>query len=205
MKNLTVGILALQGCIEQHQRKLDLLGVNTLLVRRAEDLQLIDGLILPGGESTTMIKLADLQGLWDPLTNFCKIQPCWGICAGAILLATNVTNPEQKSLGAIKISAQRNAYGSQRESFKATVCLAKCQQTIEADFIRAPLLTALNQHVHTIAYLGEQPVGFQQDLCLATSFHTELGTETRMHQIFINLIQQHLSHCDHTKKFEQSA
>jgi 5'-phosphate synthase pdxT subunit len=186
----TVGILAVQGCIAPHEEKLHELGVTSKRVLDANDLNLVDGLILPGGESTTMLKLLDSRDMWNSLKKFCASKPSWGVCAGAILLATTVQNPRQKSLGAIEICAQRNAYGSQRESFKGSVCLVPSMYKLTADFIRAPALEALSERAETLAIWEGNAVAFRQNLCMVTAFHTELGNDSFMHQLFLQTIEE---------------
>lgn len=186
----TVGILAVQGCISPHEDKLHEIGIASRRVLEASDLNLVDGLILPGGESTTMLKLLDSRNLWNPVKKFCTSKPSWGVCAGAILLATSVKNPRQKSLGAIEISAQRNAYGSQRESFKGSVALVPSMYKLTGDFIRAPVLEALSERAETLGLWEGKPVAFRQNLCMVTAFHTELGNDSFMHQLFLQMIEE---------------
>jgi 5'-phosphate synthase pdxT subunit len=148
-------------------------------------------MILPGGESTTMLSLMLRANLFEPLQFFGKTKPMWGICAGSILMAKEVEHPTQQSLGLLSIKATRNFYGSQKESFKARLEVADevaAGAPLEADFIRAPLLTSLSETVSVLAYLEKQPVLFQQGHLLASSFHTELGTDARLHQYFLNLV-----------------
>jgi 5'-phosphate synthase pdxT subunit len=187
---MRVGILGLQGCIEPHERIFRAMGIDTLRVRLPEDLANIDRIILPGGESTTMLSLLLRANLFEPLQFFGKTKPMWGICAGAILMAKEVEHPKQKSLELISLRATRNYYGSQRESFKAAISVeAEVAEgaPLEADFIRAPLLTPLSETTCVLARAGDKPVLFREGHLLASSFHTELGTDTRLHEYFLRL------------------
>lgn len=180
-----VGILALQGCVSPHEAMLDSLGAAHIKVRNPEDLKLCSSLIMPGGESTTILKLIDSRGLAEPIVDFAKHHPVWGICAGAILAAKDVKNPEQASLGLIDIAAHRNYYGSQLESFK--ISLSTPMGEIEADFIRAPVLRPLSKDVQILACLKDQPVLMRQGRVLVSSFHTELGSNPELHRYFLNI------------------
>ncbi len=198
MKRSNCGILALQGCIEPHELALGRLGVAALKVRSPEDLEKVEALILPGGESTTMLRLIRSAGLFEPLQQFSENFPMWGICAGAILMAKEVCHPHQESLGVMSIRATRNFYGSQRESFKASIEISglknilKPKHTVEVDFIRAPMLEALSNsadepHVSVLAAHQHHPVMLQQGHLLATSFHIELGEDSRLHEYFVSM------------------
>jgi 5'-phosphate synthase pdxT subunit len=181
------GVLSLQGCVDRHLEILAKIGAKTVKVRSEEDLKLVERIILPGGESSTMLKLLTTANLFDPLKEFLKTHPSWGVCAGAILLAKEVTNPAQKSLAVMNISAERNYYGSQRDSFKGIVNLTGKEASFEADFIRAPLLAALDDSVAILATHNGQAVWLQQGRSMVTSFHTELGSNTTLHEQFLKL------------------
>ena len=182
-----VGVLALQGAVDAHIRMLIALGASARRVRSAEELTEVERLIIPGGESTTMLTLLKRVNLWGKLAEFGKRRPVWGICAGAILIARQVINPEQESLGLIDLKAHRNYYGSQAESFKATIPIEPLGIDAEVDFIRAPLLERYSNDVRALAKYNGQPVLFQQNRILASSFHIELGTENRLHEYFLSL------------------
>lgn len=185
---MSTGVLALQGCVEPHLSMLAKLGEPGRRVKSAADLDALDRLIIPGGESTTMLKLLDRTGLERPLLDFAKTHPVWGICAGAILIARQVEHPAQHSLGLMNIRATRNYYGSQRESFAATLdCGEGLAENLAVDFIRAPLLEPLGAEVTVLAKFGEQPVLLRQGPYLASAFHVELGEDTRLHSFFISL------------------
>lgn len=163
------------------------LGMDTLRICSAEDLAKVDRLILPGGESTTMLRFIESQKLSSALQNFAISHPVWGICAGAILAAKTVLQPKQKSLGLINITAHRNFYGSQLSSFSAPLSVKGLTTPITAQFIRAPLLkTGEGPSVPEIlAYHGETPVFFEQGNVWACSFHVELGADTSLHELFL--------------------
>ena len=191
------GVLAMQGCIEPHCVHLRSLGATVVKVRSAEELTQCERLILPGGESSTMLRLLDRLQMFDALQLFVKSRPVWGVCAGAILLADEVEHPSQKSLKAIPVRATRNYYGSQLESFADNVLLTPPPmlgakefkpRTIAVDFIRAPLLTPLSKAVQVLADDGKnQPIALFKDSVLLTAFHTELGEDPFMHELFLNL------------------
>jgi 5'-phosphate synthase pdxT subunit len=168
------------------------LGVETLRVKTKEDLASIDRLILPGGESTTMLRFLKLYDLIPAIRTFARSKPVWGICAGAILAAHEVQHPSQDSLDLIKISAHRNFYGSQLESFTVPLTIKGLAKPIEAQFIRAPLLNTLTsspklETPEVLAKLDEQPVFFAHGKIWACSFHVELGDDPSLHELFLTL------------------
>lgn len=184
---MTVGILALQGCIEPHIRMFHRLGAECIRVTDTDSLKRSSRLVMPGGESTTMLTLLSRTGITDAIIEFSKSKPVWGVCAGAILLSKEVEHPKQSSLKAMEISANRNYYGSQLESFKATVKTSLFDAPMDVDFIRAPLLRPLSKEVAVHAVLDGNAVLLQQGRILASAFHTELGDDTRLHQYFLTL------------------
>jgi len=187
-----VGILGYQGCIEPHEAMLSKLGVPSLRVRTPSDLSKVDRLILPGGESTTMLRFLRRYDMCRHIRSFALSHPVWGICAGAILAAREVHNPAQESLDLIDISAHRNFYGSQTESFTAPLALAGLSQPLEAQFIRAPLLTPLvpscGRPIPLVeGSLAGQPVFISQGHVWACSFHVELGQNTALLERFLSV------------------
>lgn len=180
-------MLALQGCIEPHFRMLKRIGIAAVSVRDNEELNSVERIILPGGESSTMLRLMDSSGLTLPLKQFCKTHPTWGICAGAILLAKEVENPSQASLSAIEVKAIRNYYGSQLDSFKAEIQVENLPHSVMVDFIRAPLLSPLSDKVKVLSTFKNQTVCMQQGQVLVSSFHIELGEDPSMHEYFLGL------------------
>jgi pyridoxal 5'-phosphate synthase pdxT subunit len=190
-KHLTIGVLALQGAYEAHARTLRSLGATPRLVRLPADLEGIDGLIMPGGESTTMLKFLERHNFFDSLKTFVQTTPTFGTCAGAILLATHVENPAQKSLAALDITVERNAYGRQIDS---TILQAESTLpggSLEMVFIRAPRITRTGPEVETLASREENPVLVRQGHILAATFHPELSHDTRVHELFLNLVRHH--------------
>lgn len=183
-----IGILALQGAVEPHKIKLKDLGAQVTLVRQPQHLENLDGLVLPGGESTTMIHLLKLNQLWELVRQFAKDKPTWGICAGAILLAKDVKSPAQESLQRMDISVERNAYGRQVESFIGEVRGSDQwpgPTTLEGVFIRAPRITRIGGKVTPLLYHGDQAVMVRQEHLLASSFHPELSQGHDVHQYFL--------------------
>ncbi len=190
-----VGILGYQGCIEPHEAIFCKLEVPCIRVRTPDELTKVDRLILPGGESTTMLRFIKLHNMMAPIQEFALKHPVWGICAGAILAAAEVSNPAQESLGLIDIAAHRNFYGSQLDSFTTHLEIALCPNPVEAHFIRAPLLAPLptplkdaekrSNPVKILGSYANQPVFFSQGLTWACSFHVELGSDLSLHEAFI--------------------
>jgi 5'-phosphate synthase pdxT subunit len=184
---MRVGVLSFQGAVTPHLRMLESLGVNTVRVTDAQSLNQCDRLVIPGGESTTMLKLIESNNMWEPLDKFLDSRPCWGTCAGAILLAKKVSNPSQKSFQKINIEALRNAYGSQLDSFKAILNIPNISQNLEVDFIRAPKLRKLDDCVNVLCVHDQNEVLLQQNHILVSSFHTELGQDTSLHKYFLSI------------------
>ena len=189
--NLTkpvVGVLALQGDFEAHSRALKDAGAEPVEVRTAAELDAIDGLILPGGESTTMLKLIDDEGLFEPLRNFGQNKPMFGTCAGAILLASEVLHPAQPSLGLMDISVERNGYGRQLDSRIAKIEVEG--EPSEAVFIRAPIIRRVGSGVKVLAKYLDSPVLAQQGRHLVATFHPELTATARIHRRFVKAITE---------------
>ena len=190
-KPLTIGILALQGAYEAHAKMLRTLGATPRLARLPADLDGIDGLIMPGGESTTMLKFLERHGFFDTLKTFVQTIPTFGTCAGAILLATDVENPTQKSLAALDITVERNSYGRQIDSTILHADSALPGGPLEMVFIRAPRITRTGAAVETLATRETNPVLVRQGHILAATFHPELSHDTRVHELFLNLVRHH--------------
>jgi len=192
---MQIGVLALQGDFAEHIAVLGHLGVETREVRLPQDLEGLDGLIIPGGESTTIGKLATDYGLMEPLRQFGKEKPIWGTCAGAILLAKD-TQSEQPLLGLMDITIERNAFGRQVDSFEiplevpAFSLFDKKNASFNAVFIRAPLIESVDaEDVEVLAKLDEGAiVAARQGHLMATSFHPELSEDDRFHRLFLSLI-----------------
>jgi 5'-phosphate synthase pdxT subunit len=187
---LTIGILALQGAFEAHAKALQSLGVTAKLIRTPSELTNLDGLIIPGGESTTFLKFLERDGFLDVLQSFVQSTPTFGTCAGCILLAKRVENPAQKSLAVLDITVERNAYGRQIDSTILTAPTELEGGPLEMVFIRAPRITHTGPTVETLADRDGFPVLVREGHLLAATFHPELSADTRVHQLFLNLIRQ---------------
>ena len=185
-----IGVLALQGAFIEHQKTLARLGVESVQVRLPAQLDDLDGLIIPGGESTTIGKLAVQFGLIDPLRDFARHKPTWGTCAGMIFLAKDIGIDQQPILGVMDIHVNRNAFGRQVDSFEADLKISVLDdEPFHAVFIRAPLVTAVEPGVDIIATLTDgRIVAVEQGHLLATAFHPELTDDTRLHAHFLRLI-----------------
>jgi len=182
---MTIGVLALQGDFDAHRKRLEELGAKVVLVKRPEQLDEIDGLVIPGGESSTLLKLLGKPG-FDKLKQFVHSKPTFGTCAGAILLADEVENPKQASLGALDITIRRNAYGRQVDSsIREGEFL---NDPIEMVFIRAPKIERVGDHVEVVAKEGNDPVMVRQNKTLAATFHPELSDDHRVHEFFLDLV-----------------
>lgn len=187
---LTIGVLALQGDFDAHRRRLEELGARVVLVKKSVQLDEIDGLVIPGGESGTFLNLLGEEG-FAKLKQFVRLKPTFGTCAGAILLATDVENPKQAGLGAIDIAIRRNAYGRQLDSsIREGKLLSEnsAASPIEMVFIRAPKIERVGSSVEVIATEGKDPVAVRQGTAMAATFHPELSDDTRVHQAFLDLV-----------------
>ena len=182
---MKIGVLALQGDFDAHRKRLEELGAGVVLVKKPEQLDEIDGLIIPGGESSTFLKLLGEAG-FEKLKQFVRLKPTFGTCAGAILLANEVENPPQAGLGALDIRIRRNAYGRQLDS---SIREGKFDNTpIEMVFIRAPKIERVGPAVEILATEGEDPVVVRQGKVMAATFHPELSGDTRVHRTFLDLV-----------------
>jgi pyridoxal 5'-phosphate synthase pdxT subunit len=192
---MRIGVLALQGDFDAHRRRLEELGAEVVLVKKPEQLDQIDGLVIPGGESGTFLKLLGEEG-FEKLKQFVRLKPTFGTCAGAILLASEVENPKQTGLGAIDIRIRRNAYGRQIDSSIREGQLLQSSvndqpgSALEMVFIRAPKIERVGAGVEVIATEGtdKAPVAVRQGRVMAATFHPELSEDTRIHQAFLDLI-----------------
>jgi 5'-phosphate synthase pdxT subunit len=184
---MKIGVLALQGDFDAHRRRLEELGAEVVLIKKPEQLDAIDGLVIPGGESGTFLKLLGEQG-FEKLKQFVRLKPTFGTCAGAILLATDVENPQQAGLGAIDIGIRRNAYGRQLDSSIREGKLGA--SPLEMVFIRAPKISRIGAKVEVLATEGSDPVAVRQGSAMAATFHPELSDDTRVHQAFLDLVNR---------------
>ena len=187
---MKIGVLALQGDFDAHRRRLEELGAEVVLVKKPEQLDEIDGLVIPGGESGTFLKLLGEAG-FEKLKKFVQVKPTFGTCAGAILLASEVENPTQAGLGAIDIGIRRNAYGRQLDSSIREGRFLPGRQggsPIEMVFIRAPKIERVGSDVEVLATEGDDPVVVRQGKVMAATFHPELSADTRVHRAFLDLV-----------------
>ncbi|MFV0372918.1 pyridoxal 5'-phosphate synthase glutaminase subunit PdxT [Microbacterium sp.] len=188
-----VGVLALQGDVREHVRVLTALGAAVDLVRRPAELAAVDGLVLPGGESSVIDKLARSFGLQQPIRDaIAGGMPVYGTCAGLILLADRIVDgiAGQQSFGGMDVTVQRNAFGSQLESFETRLAVAGFDVPVQAAFIRAPLVVQAGDEVERLAVLGDGGiVAVRQRALLATSFHPEVSGETRFHELFLDAVR----------------
>jgi 5'-phosphate synthase pdxT subunit len=189
---MKIAVLALQGDFDAHRKRLEELGVNVVLVKKPEQLDAIDGLVIPGGESGTFLKLLGEAGL-EKLKQFVQTKPTFGTCAGAILLANEVENPKQSGLGALDIRIRRNAYGRQIDSSIREGRFIQDRQDedspLEMVFIRAPKIERVGPGVEVIATEGGNPVAVRQGTAMAATFHPELSPDTRMHCAFLDMVR----------------
>lgn len=181
----TVGVLALQGAVEPHRAHIEACGATFKAVKTPKDFTEVDAFILPGGESTTMLKLIGNFGLWDVLTDEFSKKPVWGICAGTILLAETVLNPAQKSFALLPMTVERNAYGRQLDSHYDAV------DGYNVSFIRAPMIKDIADDVEILATQDDHPIWVRKGHVMASCFHPELTMEypSPMHRKFIEMIQ----------------
>ncbi|MGC2193873.1 MAG: pyridoxal 5'-phosphate synthase glutaminase subunit PdxT [Terriglobales bacterium] len=182
---MKIGVLAIQGDFDAHKKRLEELGADVVLVRKPEQLDDIDGLVIPGGESGAFLKILGEQG-FAKLKDFVRLKPTFGTCAGAIMLAKEVTNPDQPGLGALDVRIRRNAYGRQIDSSIRTGKLG--ESPLEMVFIRAPKIERLGPGVEVMATQGNDPVAVRQGKAMAATFHPELSEDKRVHQAFLDLV-----------------
>lgn len=187
--DFTIGILALQGDYDAHRQTLNRLHVRTQLVRKPEELDEIDGLVIPGGESSTFLKFLEREGFLQKLRDFVASKPAFGTCAGAILLAKEVVNPVQESLGALDIAIERNAYGRQINSSIMTAPTNIPGPPLEMVFIRAPRIERVGAGVQVLAEREKHAVLVKQGQILAATFHPELSDDLRVHELFLEMVR----------------
>ncbi len=193
----TVGVFALQGDVREHLAVLSVLGVNAIAVRRERELAACDGLVLPGGESTTMAKLARTFEVFEPIRDrIAAGMPVFGTCAGMILLADRIEGgiADQETFGGLDITVRRNAFGRQVDSFEGDVAVAGFDRPVHAIFIRAPWVEQVGPDVEVLARVSESEgriVAVRQGHLMATSFHPEVGGDPRLHGLFVDLVRDH--------------
>ncbi|GAB7005624.1 pyridoxal 5'-phosphate synthase glutaminase subunit PdxT [Nocardioides sp. AN3] len=187
-----IGVLALQGDVREHVGALGALGVDALAVRRPAELETIDGLVIPGGESTTMAKLARTFDLLEPLRARIKDgMPAFGTCAGMILLADRIVDgtADQETIGGLDITVRRNAFGRQVDSFEGELAVEGLADPVHAVFIRAPWVEEVGPEVEVLAAAAGHPVAVRQGRLMATSFHPEVEGDGRIHRLFVDVVR----------------
>ena len=191
-----VGVLALQGAFDAHVQRLTDLGIESRLVKNTSDLVDLDGIILPGGESTTMSNLLLASDLGVELSKRLHDGlPVFGTCAGMIMMARTIHDgrPDQISLDVMDIQVRRNGYGRQNDSFEQDITITSLDSPFHALFIRAPVIESIGNDVEVLASIDERPVLVRQAYALASSFHPELVTDLRVHEIFLSIIHESLT------------
>jgi 5'-phosphate synthase pdxT subunit len=194
----TIGVFALQGDVREHLRMLGDLGVEAISVRRTSELEACDGLVIPGGESTTMAKLARTFDLFEPIRQRVKDgMPAFGTCAGMIMLADRIEDGahDQETLGGLDITVRRNAFGRQVDSFEGDLDFARLDAPVHAIFIRAPWVEGVGDTVEVLARVEQgqaagRIVAVRQGPLMATSFHPEVGGDSRIHGLFVDLVKE---------------
>ena len=189
----TIGVLAIQGDFLEHRQVLERLGSVVLEVRTRNELDEVDGLIIPGGESTTIVQLLDIFDIRDHLVNLVKNgMPIWGTCAGMIVLANTLTDQRPNPLNLMDINVTRNAFGRQVDSFEADIEIDEIDgQPYRAIFIRAPIVNSVGPNVRVISRLNDgRPVAVRENHMLATAFHPELTSDDRIHQMFLRMVEE---------------
>ena len=192
MNQKTVGVLALQGDVREHAAVLEVLGCRVVLVKKPEQLEEIQALVIPGGESTTIYKLAEIFDLLEPLRAAIKNGlPVLGTCAGMILLSSQILDPAsgQEGFGGLNTTVRRNAFGNQNDSFETDLVVAGVEGLVHAAFIRAPIIESAGDGVEVIARLDDgRIVGVREDKVIGISFHPEMVGDGRIHQLLLDLI-----------------
>ncbi|MDQ0417886.1 5'-phosphate synthase pdxT subunit [Croceifilum oryzae] len=188
---MKIGVLALQGAVREHLHLLEKLGVEAVAVKKQEQLQDLDGLIFPGGESTTMGKLIRKYDLLEPIRDFYREgKPLLGTCAGLILLAGQIEDADEPHLAVMDMTVKRNAFGRQVDSFEAKLAIKEVADDFHAVFIRAPLITHVGKEVEVLAEVNGEVVAARQGNVLCASFHPELTDDARFHQFFVNMVRE---------------
>ena len=191
---MKIGILALQGNYQQHKNVLDILGVQNIFVRYANDLKKCDSLIIPGGESSTISKQIDNNKLRKTLTNYAINHPVMGTCAGMIMLSNNKSTDNMTPLKIMDYKVNRNAWGRQTDSFSSNIKLNYDKdKSFHAVFIRAPKISSIGKNIQILSTYNKEPVLLSNGMHLASTFHPEIGNDLRIHQYFINQAIERIS------------
>jgi 5'-phosphate synthase pdxT subunit len=188
---LKIGVLAIQGNFAAHASALRAVGAEPIEVRKPEELKNLDGLIIPGGESTTILKFLERDDFFDELKIFVEAKPTFGTCAGCILLAKDVQKPAQRSLAALDITVERNAYGRQNDSAILNEQTTLSGGPLEMVFIRAPRIAHAAANVEVLARRDGAPALVREGHLMAATFHPEMSADNRVHQLFIDLVRAH--------------
>ena len=189
--NIKVGVLALQGAVREHIQIMDKLGVEAISIKRKEQLADVDGLIIPGGESTAIGKLLRQYDLREPILDLhTKGKPILGTCAGLILISKHITENSEPYLPLLDVTVQRNAFGRQVDSFEADLPIKGVAEDFQAVFIRAPLITEIGSDVEVLSTVSDQVVAVRQDNLLGISFHPELTDDARLHAYFLSMVKK---------------
>ncbi|EEL02799.1 Glutamine amidotransferase subunit pdxT [Bacillus cereus BDRD-ST26] len=190
-KMVKIGVLGLQGAVREHVKSVEASGAEAVVVKRIEQLEEIDGLILPGGESTTMRRLIDKYAFMEPLRTFAKSgKPMFGTCAGMILLAKTLIGYDEAHIGAMDITVERNAFGRQKDSFEAALSIKGVGEDFVGVFIRAPYVVNVADNVEVLSTHGDRMVAVRQGPFLAASFHPELTDDHRVTAYFVEMVKE---------------
>ena len=197
---MKIGVLSLQGDYENHLNKLKELEVDSKKVRYADDLDLVDALIIPGGESTAIFNLIEKQGLYKKINNFIASKPVYGSCAGLILLSSIIMNNNQsnKKIKSFKIfdtEIERNGWGRQIQSFIKEIKIKSFKENYKAIFIRAPKIISIKKNIEVLSEFSNTPVMIKKGHALGTTFHPELTDDLRIHQYFLDMVREHRVSC----------
>lgn len=188
---VTIGVLGLQGAVREHVRAIEAVGAQAVIVKRTEQLEEVDGLILPGGESTTMRRLIDKYSFMESLREFAKAgRPMFGTCAGMILLAKNLVGYEEPHIGVMDITVERNAFGRQKDSFEAALSMEGVGEDFIGVFIRAPYVVDVEDHIEVLCTYEDRMVAVRQNHLLAASFHPELTDDHRVTAYFVEMVKE---------------
>ncbi|RLQ90013.1 pyridoxal 5'-phosphate synthase glutaminase subunit PdxT [Falsibacillus albus] len=186
-----IGVLGLQGAVREHVRAIEESGAEALVIKKVEQLEEIDGIIIPGGESTTMRRLIDKYHFLEPLKDFAaQGKPMFGTCAGLILLAKNIVDYAEPHLGVMDVTVERNSFGRQKESFEADLAIADVADDFNAVFIRAPHIVKAGENVQVLAKHEGRIVAAREGRYLGCSFHPELTDDHRMTAYFVKMVEE---------------
>lgn len=187
---LKIGVLGLQGAVREHVQALEANGIEVIVVKRAEHLDGLSGLVMPGGESTTMRRLMDKYELFDAIKTFAQSHPVFGTCAGLILMAQRIEGQEGPHLGLMDINVKRNAFGRQVASFEAALSIQDVGEDFVGVFIRAPYICEVGDQVEVLATYDDKIVACRQGMYLSCAFHPELTDDDRLHQYFVKMVKE---------------